>query len=71
MKEKIDGWMSKKQKETEKKSSAGNLNSFIVKSKKGEVQKKAMEVESEKKDKEKEEKREIIFDILHTVPRAK
>ena len=33
--------------------------------------KKAMEVESEKKDEEKEEKREIIVDILHTVPRAK
>ena len=33
--------------------------------------KKVMEVESEKKDKEKEEKREIIVDILHTVPRAK
>ena len=31
--------------------------------------KKAMEVESEKK--EKEEIREIIVDILHTVPRAK
>ena len=58
-------------KSNRKKSSAENLNSLIVKSKKGEVQKKAMEAKSEKKDKEKKEKREIIVDILHTVPRAK
>ena len=50
----------------------GNLNSFIVKAKKAEVPKKAMEMESEKqgKEKEKEAKRESIDDILNTMPRA-
>ena len=59
----------KKQKKT---SMVGNLNSFIVKAKKAEVPKKAMEMESEKqgKEKEKEAKRESIDDILNTMPRA-
>ena len=48
----------------------GNLNSFIVKAKKAEVPKKAMEMESEKQGKEKEAKRESIDDILNTMPRA-